>query len=70
MVGIFDSDEDDEDFYDAMDNSTQLPDANNGNLPSVVSPPKVEPVVSEIETTAVKSSLSTRVSVNTTSYSS
>ena len=57
VVGIFDSDEDDEDFYDAMDNST---DSNNGSSVLVPSSPKLEeePVVQEAD----RSSISLKVS--------
>jgi len=53
VVGIFDSDEDDEDFFDAMDNS-QIPDSNN--IKPLTNTPIVEPTVTQL----VKSTLSTR----------
>ena len=59
VVGIFDSDEEDEDFYDAMDNSSE---ANNGNVAAVTAAPKVEPPTAVAPLDTGKSTLSTRVS--------
>ncbi|XP_063694854.1 oxysterol-binding protein 1-like isoform X3 [Bolinopsis microptera] len=56
VVGIFDSDEEDEDFYDAMDNS----EANNGNVAAVAAAPKVEPPTAVAPLDTGKSTLSTR----------
>ena len=55
MVGIFDSDEDEDDFYDAMDHSASqnagflTPDPNNGNAVAVSPPVKMEKLKASVK---------------------